>query len=105
MDVVIIFPPESAESTVLWFKSRIEAKIPEVKLKTKAVTISKGTKTKPNCYAFHLSCSSYKGYLEVSYLVREIRAARTKKLAHFPSGRDLISSASSLVRNFFKWKV
>lgn len=61
VDVVITFPPDSAESTILWFKQRIE-KIPGIVLHTKSITISKGTKTRPNCYAFHLA-ATYQCYL------------------------------------------
>ena len=61
VDVVITFPPDISEATVLWFKTRIE-KIEGLILHTRSITITKGTKTKPNCYAFHLS-ASYSGYL------------------------------------------
>ena len=61
VDVVITFPPDISEATVLWFKTRLE-KIEGLTLHTKSITITKGTKTKPNCYAFHLS-ASYSGYL------------------------------------------
>ena len=59
VDVVITFPPESSESTIFWFKERIE-KIPGIILKTKSMTLSKGTKTRPNCYGFLIS-ASYQG--------------------------------------------
>ena len=62
VDVVITFPHDAKETTVLWFKQKIE-KIPGIVLRTKTVIISAGSKTNPNCYAFHLS-ASYKGYLQ-----------------------------------------
>ena len=62
MDVVIItFPPDISEATVLWFKSHLE-KIAGLIVRTKTITIAKGTKTRPNCFAFHLT-ASYQGYL------------------------------------------
>ena len=62
MDVVITFPHDAKETTVLWFKQKME-KISGIILRTKTITITSGSKTKPNCYAFHLS-ASYKGYLQ-----------------------------------------
>ena len=62
VDVVITFPHDAKETTVLWFKQKIE-KIQGIILRTKTITITSGSKTKPNCYAFHLS-ASYKGYLQ-----------------------------------------
>ena len=32
-------------------------------MRTKSIIITSGSKTKPNCYAFHIS-ASYKGYLQ-----------------------------------------
>ena len=62
MDVVVTFPFDSSESNVLWYKNQIE-KIPGINLRTKSITITKGTKTKPNCFSFYLS-ASYHGYLQ-----------------------------------------
>ena len=62
VDVVITFPHDANETTVLWFKQKIE-KIPGIILRTKSIIITSGSKTKPNCYAFHIS-ASYKGYLQ-----------------------------------------
>jgi hypothetical protein len=62
VDVVITFPPGSEETTASWFRGEIE-KITGIILRTKAVTITEGTKTRPNCVAFHLS-ASYQGYLK-----------------------------------------
>ena len=58
---MITFPADISEATVWWFKNRLE-KIDGLLLKTRSMTITKGTKTKPNCYAFHLS-ATYSGYL------------------------------------------
>ena len=62
VDVVVTFPFDSSESNVLWYKNQIE-KIPGINLRTKSITITKGTKTKPNCFSFYLS-ASYHGYLQ-----------------------------------------
>ena len=62
MDIVVTFPPDCSESIVLWLKSKIE-KIPGINLRTKTITITKGTKTLPNCFSFRLS-ASYQGYLQ-----------------------------------------
>ena len=62
MDVVVTFPFDSSESNVLWYKNQIE-KIPGINLRTKSITITKGTKTKPNCFSFYLS-ATYHGYLQ-----------------------------------------
>ena len=62
VDVVITFPHDAKETTVLWFKQKIE-RIPGIILRTKSIIITSGSKTKPNCYAFHIS-ASYKGYLQ-----------------------------------------
>ena len=62
VDVVVTFPADSSESTVLWIKSQIE-KIPGILLRTKLITITKGTKTRPNCFSFQLT-ASYHGYLQ-----------------------------------------
>ena len=62
MDVVVTFPFDSSESNVLWYKNQIE-KIPGINLRTKSITITKGTKTKPNSFSFYLS-ASYHGYLQ-----------------------------------------
>ena len=64
MDVVIITFPhdiseEPSEATILWFKSRLE-KIAGLIVRSKTITITKGTKTRPNCIAFHLT-ASYQG--------------------------------------------
>ena len=61
VDVVITFPHDISESTVLWFKSRLE-RITGIILRVKSINITKGTKTRPNCFSFHLS-ASYQGYL------------------------------------------
>merc|ERR1711884_242093 len=61
VDVVITFPADISEATVWWFKGRLE-KVDGLLVKTRSMTITKGTKTKPNCYAFHLS-ATYSGYL------------------------------------------
>ena len=74
VEVVITFPPDISESTVLWFKTRLE-KIEGLMVQTKNITITKGTKTKPNCYAFHIS-ASYSGYLrglEVMQIPKPLR--------------------------------
>lgn len=62
MDVVITFPPDCSESSVLWFKGKIES-ISGINLRVKSITISKGAKTRPNCFAFYLA-ASYQGYLK-----------------------------------------
>ena len=61
MDVVITFPPNSSEATVLWFKTRLE-RIKGLVLQARSITITKGTKTTPNAFAFHLSATE-EGYL------------------------------------------
>ena len=65
MDVVIITFPHAisgqpiSEATISWFKAHLE-KIPGLIIRTKTITITKGTKTRPNCFAFHLT-ASYQG--------------------------------------------
>ena len=63
VDVVITFPHDAKETTVLWLKHKIEKQISGIILRTKTIIITTGNKTRPNCYAFHLS-ASYKGYLQ-----------------------------------------
>ena len=60
---MITFPHDAKETTVLWFKEKIEKNCPGIILRTKTIIMTSGSKSKPNCYAFHLS-ASYKGYLQ-----------------------------------------
>lgn len=46
----------------MWFRHRVE-RIEGMKAQPKAITITQGTKTKPNCWAFHLN-ATYQGYLK-----------------------------------------
>ena len=71
MDVVIITFPhdiseEPSEATILWFKSRLE-KIAGLIVRSKTITITKGTKTIPNCIAFHLTASYQGKYYKFRY--------------------------------------
>ena len=59
VDVVVTFPPSASEATVLWFKGKLD-KIKGLRIQTKSITLSCGSKTKPNCYAFHIS-ATYQG--------------------------------------------
>ena len=57
VDVIITFPHDAKETTVLWYKQKIE-KIPGIILRTKTIVTSANKSA--NCYAFHLS-ATYKG--------------------------------------------
>lgn len=63
VDVVITFPPETSEATILWYNDLITRKIEGIVLRKTMITLTKGTKTKPNCYAFYLSATEG-GYLK-----------------------------------------
>ena len=67
-DVVLTFPHNAKETTVLWFKTRIE-KIPGIILKSKSLSTSgKSSKSlklvRNNCYAFYIK-ATYECYLRV----------------------------------------
>ena len=85
VDVVITFPPDISESTVWWYKSRME-KIDGLILRVKALTITKGAKTRPNCLAFQLS-ATYQGFLkgleamQVAKPIREDLGGGTKEFS------------------------
>ncbi len=58
-----MFPPDISEATAIAVAilDRIQC-IDGIIVQKKAIAITKGTKTKPNCLAFHLS-ATYHGYL------------------------------------------
>lgn len=51
---------------MLWFRSKLQEKIPGIIIQTKTLTLTKRAKAKPNCYAFHLT-ATYQG-LVTQYL-------------------------------------
>ena len=61
VDVIITFPHDAKETTVLWYKKKIE-RIPGIILRTKTIVTSANKSA--NCYAFHLS-ATYKGWVVI----------------------------------------
>ena len=59
VDVVATFPSSASESSVLWFKSKIES-VPGLVVTTRPISIMEGKKTK-QCYAFQIT-ATYQGY-------------------------------------------
>ena len=66
-DVVLTFPHNAKETTVLWFKKRIE-RIPGIILKSKSISTSGKCSNslkliRNNCHAFYIK-ATYEGYLK-----------------------------------------
>ena len=59
MDVVVTFPPDSRETTVLWYRARVE-RIPGIILRVRPATLKVGNANRTDCFAFHVS-ATYQG--------------------------------------------
>jgi len=59
-DVLMTFPPDTAESTVVWFKARLQ-RLSELVVITRSLSLAKRATFKP-CYAFHIT-AQYQGFL------------------------------------------
>ena len=62
VDIVLTFPPDATESTVLWFKSRIETIEAGIILQVKSTNVMKGM-TRTQCFAFYI-CATDQVYLK-----------------------------------------
>ena len=58
MDVVATFPSSASESSVLWFKSKMES-VPGLVVTTRPISSMEKKKTK-QCYAFQIT-ATYQG--------------------------------------------
>ena len=58
VDVVATFPSSASESSVLWFKAKIES-VPGLVVTTRPISIMEKKKTK-QCYAFQIT-ATYQG--------------------------------------------
>ena len=59
VDVIVTFPSQASESSVLWLKSKVESSVPGIVVTTKSISRMEKKQTK-TCFAFQVT-ATYQG--------------------------------------------